>query len=470
MTTGTVGKDAGSVLLNLAVSQSGKSAAGADGFQKVWSSQMNKDSMGSAVRDNAADAKGKQAVAPSQVRRGDSLKAKDVRATQADGQTMQEMSPEELEQVAAVIQNAAGEMMQQIADVFGVSVEEIQAAMEELGMEETDILEVSGLNNLLLKLGNARDSYALITDGELYGNYRALMEGLNNTLQECAGELDMDARQLTRLLEEGLGREIPADENLTAEETEGIAPVQSFVEKPDDPDSRAEEGIVLTGEAVTISDAATEALQKGQDAQGNADGGAKEGGRGADKSSHRERTDVAFGQEFRTEQFQPDIQQTQAMPRGGGWDAQTRDIMNQIMDYMRLRLNGDSSNLEMQLHPASLGTLQIQIASKGGVVTANFITQNEAVKSALESQMVELRERFEEQGVKIEAIEVTVQTHEFERNLEQGRGRERQESERRSRARRIQLNDSLSMEDMEEEDALRADLLAAEGRTVDYTA
>ena len=140
------------------------------------------------------------------------------------------------------------------------------------------------------------------------------------------------------------------------------------------------------------------------------------------------------------------------------------------MDYMRIQLGADTTSLEMQLHPASLGTLQVQIASKGGVVTANFITQNEAVKAALESQMVQLKESFEEQGVKIEAIEVTVQTHEFERNLEQGRGRNQQEPERRGRARRINLGDPLSMETMAEEDELTAEMMAMEGSTVDYMA
>ena len=137
---------------------------------------------------------------------------------------------------------------------------------------------------------------------------------------------------------------------------------------------------------------------------------------------------------------------------------------------MKVQLTGEVTSLEMQLHPASLGTLQVQIASKAGVMTANFITQNETVKAALESQMVQLKEQFEEQGVKVEAIEVTVQTHEFERNLdEQGRGRNQQEPERKGRTRRIHLGEGTGADTLEGEDALAADMLAAGGSTVDYT-
>ena len=135
---------------------------------------------------------------------------------------------------------------------------------------------------------------------------------------------------------------------------------------------------------------------------------------------------------------------------------------------MKLQFGSDTTSLEMQLHPASLGTLHIQLESKGGMVTANFITQNEAVKAALESQIVQLQESFEAQGVRIEAIEVTVQTHEFERNLEQGRGREQQEPQKKNRSRRINLIDPLATEGLDEEETLAAEVRAAGGSTVEY--
>ena len=72
----------------------------------------------------------------------------------------------------------------------------------------------------------------------------------------------------------------------------------------------------------------------------------------------------------------------------------------------------------------------------------------------------------------MEAIEVMVQPHAFERNLEQGREQSQGGSEpsKKARVRRINLNDLSDMDDMEEEDALAADMLAAGGSTVDYTA
>ena len=146
--------------------------------------------------------------------------------------------------------------------------------------------------------------------------------------------------------------------------------------------------------------------------------------------------------------------------------------MRQIMDYMRIQVRPETSQLEMQLHPESLGTLHIQLSSRGGMVTANFITQNEAVKAALESQMIQLKESFEQQGVKVEAIEVTVQSHAFERNLDQGRGQNsgQEQTAKRARARRIAPMDPVDVEEPGEREELAADLLAASGSQVDYTA
>ena len=109
------------------------------------------------------------------------------------------------------------------------------------------------------------------------------------------------------------------------------------------------------------------------------------------------------------------------------------------------------------------------------MVTANFITQTETVKAALESQMVQLKESFAEQGVKVEAIEVTVQTHSFEQNLEQGRGNQSDQESgagvSRRRTRRINLNTAFAEDEPQtEEDRIAADIMSANGNTVDFTA
>ena len=457
--TSTPVKDVGSVLNSLATTGSSAKAQPGAGFQKVFSGQSGKETESNTADGSKASVK----KAP-----GDSLKAKDDHLARMEKQEpadavktgqgeTDEIPTEKLEEIMEVLGTAAAGMMQQIADVFGVSVEEIRSAMQELGMENLDVLDQSKLGELLLMVGGAEDSYALVTDGELYGQYQELMAQLENVLQDAGAELEMEPEQLTEVM-----RQMP---EITAPEL----PEAAYAETVDDVRIQTDESEepVVSGEMNQQTAEPIETKAPEENSQTGAESEQKRDD--TDKGEHHH----LLAQDIRTDQFQgrftPEIQQTQ---NSDVWRADTQDIMRQIMDYMRIQVKPGMSNLEMQLHPESLGTLQIHIASRGGVVTANFIAQNETVKAALESQMVQLRENFEQQGVKVEAVEVTVQSHAFERNLDQGRGQNNGQGEpaKKTRTRRINLNEPLETENLEEEDALAAEMMAASGSQVDYTA
>jgi flagellar hook-length control protein FliK len=156
-----------------------------------------------------------------------------------------------------------------------------------------------------------------------------------------------------------------------------------------------------------------------------------------------------------------------------------RSIMDQVTDQIKVNISEETTEMEIRLHPASLGTVNLQIASNGGVVTANILVQNEAVKSVIESQLVQLLETFEEQGQKVEAIEVAVAGYDLDRSLNQNneRGGEggqerRNEGIGRTTRRRLNLNE-LTQEDLEElteEEQLAAEMMEANGTSVDYKA
>lgn len=395
--------------------------------------------------ENTSQTKPENAGDTKDTGKAETNEAKDVSMENAG----EEMTPEEMEAAMAVLETAAAELIQKIAGLLEIPVEEVQSFMEGLGMDQLDVLDQAQLGKLFLQAAGMEDPYALVTDEKLYGDYQELMKQLDVTLQECGGQLGTDAAQFQNLLA-GL-----REQSMAQRET----PLVEVSQEEGSPESKAAD--LSEG---GLSDL-TEADGQKENVTRDKEHGQRESG-----SEQKEQGSNVFIQNLRTEAFRPEVQRTAEFT--GMAETDTENIMRQIMDYMKIQVKADTSNLEMQLHPASLGTVQVQIASKGGAVTANFIAQNETVKAALESQMVQLIERFDEQGVKVEAIEVTVQTHEFERNLDQGRGREQQsgDSGKKGRTRRINLNDTLPIDEMAEEDVLAADIMAASGNTVDYTA
>lgn len=156
----------------------------------------------------------------------------------------------------------------------------------------------------------------------------------------------------------------------------------------------------------------------------------------------------------------------------------TQNIIRQINDYMRLNVSGPETSLEMQLNPANLGRVGINISVREGAVTAQIAVENATVKQALESQMVTLRENMNNQGLKVEAVEVTIASHEFEQNLENGAPTGQQQSQpggegRHNReGRNINLQDLTAegLEEMPEDQQLAARIMKDNGNSMDLQA
>ena len=68
----------------------------------------------------------------------------------------------------------------------------------------------------------------------------------------------------------------------------------------------------------------------------------------------------------------------------------------------------ETTNMEIQRHPASLGKVSVQINATATQASARLIVETQAAKEALESGMIRLQEAFEEKGIKVESVEVTV--------------------------------------------------------------
>ena len=412
-------------------------AASEASFQDVWNHQTKSTFEGNDSSDSVQDTK-------SMNHQEEALKAKEKlprevkQSGKADTDTVDE------EKAAEVLGTAANELMQQVADTFGMSLEEVQQLMNDLGMSALDLLNADKFSAMILMAGGVADTFALLTNEELYADYKQLMGMQQELLEGLKGELNISDEQLAAMLENAQEMDAP-DIEITAAADENV-----------------------NVEAQNVNG------QAAQEIQNQAMDGKEQTEAGNEKNADN-------GQEQFGNLLLQNLKADAMQPGGGAiqsnmsvWDTETQEIMRQVMDYMKLQIRPDVTDLEMQLHPESLGTLQIHISSKAGVLTANFVAQDEAVKSALESQMIQLKESFAEQGVKVEAIEVTVQTHEFERNLdEQGRERNQNETEKKSRPRRINLNAMAGMEDVEEltqEEELVAEMMAANGSTVDFTA
>ena len=416
-------------------------------FQAVWNKTQ------SSAQTANASTNSRNRTDRSDVRRGDSLKNGDrqrdnlVHASDDKGTDSEKTDAKELERAQEVLGTIVQNLIGQITGNFSISEEELQGIMDDLGMTKMDLTDPASLNELLMNISGAQDSFALLTDENLYGNVKGIMNLQNELVGQAQEDLKLTPEEWQETVAEPvITVEVEMDD--TVNTTAG---------------SRTGEAAIPTQEPEILEN------QAAQNTQGEKAG---DFGEKQEHAANGEHGNLLL-QNLKEGNFLTQLQQTAQTEEAGPVD--TQDIMRQIMDYMKVSVKPDSSDLEMQLHPQSLGTLHIQMAAKNGVVTANFITENDTVKAALESQMVQLKENFAEQGIKVEAIEVTVQTHPFEQNLEQGRdgngSREAEAGVGRRRTRRINLNTAFAEDEPQtEEDRIAADMMSANGNTVDFTA
>jgi flagellar hook-length control protein FliK len=147
-------------------------------------------------------------------------------------------------------------------------------------------------------------------------------------------------------------------------------------------------------------------------------------------------------------------------------DVLPEQVMRQIVDKIQVSVTVDTATFEMQLNPEHLGRVDLSIQSRDGVVTAQLAAENHSVKEILESQIAVLKENLQNQGVKVDAVEVTIASHEFEQNLDQRGGNADQEPERN---RPFRLMDEDGMEEgLTIGDIIADQMMAASGNQINY--
>ncbi len=146
-----------------------------------------------------------------------------------------------------------------------------------------------------------------------------------------------------------------------------------------------------------------------------------------------------------------------------------RDIVNQIVNRIRVMIKPDQTSMELQLNPEHLGRVNLTLLSKDGVVTARFGVQNELSKEAIEGQLQTLKDTLNQQGVKVEAIEVAISNFAFAQNSQE-ESKDQRSNSKGSTGKKISLEDAMSMKELPEEGSDHADSDGVTGSQIDYTA
>ena len=357
------------------------------------------------------------------------------------------------------VDEAADKMLSDTAEELSVTEEELLSVLQSLSLTPADLLTKEGLQQVVLAVSGETDFANFLTDETMFTTLQNLCGELQTTLSDLADELGISQDEvqdfLTALADKAGDASALQAEALSAEElsTEKTEDAVTDVEKGSDTES-------ITGDK-TASEVNVPGKETGKQTEKETSG--------EEKSFTGDKAFDNFTQSFKIGQTQNTQAAAEVTPH---FDVETENIIRQITDYMRGNVTDGVSEMDMQLHPASLGSVHIHLEAKEGVLTAQFTAQNESVKAALESQMIQLKDSFEEQGLTVESIEVMVSSQKFDQSYEEAESHANDTGSRsgRQRTRRAGLHVSMEDEELSDEEILAKEVLKGQGSTVEFTA
>lgn len=377
-----------------------------------------------------------------------------------------------------------------LKDELGVSDEQVEDAMSILGLQWMDLLNPASLSQLVTQLTGTEDACSLLMSEEftnIMQNTDELVQSLSETLgiskdewvalQNQLAELTADFNETVDMADGGVQEIAPqTDATITSQDTTVMAATVQMTHTTEEtqnvqPEEETEDA------APVIQVNASEDAQTENNVSENASGEMGEPAAQSQKTKESSVNEHAQNMEFQVRAEQQTVAPEGVNKVASRTTIDVQDIMNQITEFAKVNLSPENSSIEMQLNPENLGKVYLHIAAtKEGNITAELAVSSETVKTALEAQIADLRTSLNQQGIKVDAVEVAIASHEFERNLEQNAsGEEQQGSQReesgRTAGRRLfrgELDELSGL--MNEEEALAAQIMKDHGNTMDVTA
>lgn len=325
------------------------------------------------------------------------------------------------------------DFIEKVQQTLQISIEEMQAWLSTMGMQATDLLDAGKLQNFFMQVKGI-DVSTLLTDSRQATELKNLLtmvadlEPLKNAFQTKENIAEFNQK-----LEEVMlaATDVKSSENKT--QSVNIVETPSTLQTENKPD------LIVHEEQET---------------------GEKQSEISKQQNLPKEAI-VAFDKVIHTEE--------QILVTADGLEKVTttvsaKDIYQQVVTKFVAENIDGTSKVTVQLNPEHLGKIAFQVVSRQGQVTGQFVAESEAVKTALEAQVSQLKLQLTNQGIRVEDVKVVI--GDTANYFTEDRPKEQQQETGKKRAKRI--HDGLSMNVVNEETS-EEEIIVSTG-TIDFTA
>lgn len=364
------------------------------------------------------------------------------------------------ENMMAAFQSLILQIEDVLKEKFGLSDEQLNTMMEDSGINSCDLLSGNVLSEFVAKLNGNEDMIQALTDPTFTETMKQIFLQVNQLTTDFMNQFQLTPEDLQNLIQE-------AEQQLT--DTQPIETVQ-----PVDTTTENDTGTVVTTEKSTdISQnvGTSEQLSQSNTTQTVVKEHQDTGSGTSDNSDSRQQSETTTTD---TENSTADLTNIllNKMSETILTDTdhtEVNSVVRQIVDGAKILMTEDTTSMQLQLNPEHLGKIILQISSKDGVITAQLAAQNEMAKEAIESQLSLLKENLNNQGIKVDAIEVTIESHPFEQNLNQNDSNDQSDQKKKKKF-NADSGESDVTSEISMQGIIEKQIMDQNGTTVNYTA
>lgn len=349
-----------------------------------------------------------------------------------------------------------------LKEELGMDDAELDTILAELNLNVFELLQPENLQAFLLTATEA-EPIELITNRALADMMQALSAGINERMdaygitEEAAKQLALQELSQAEPSQSETQAEIPVMQQEVVEDAAQEVPVQEESEasmRNQKPETEAQteeaDGFSVQEPKTGI----TVQVQSGHKMNGQ-------------QQASSEASQQGIAADI-VNQLSQAVQEVSESGSASFTDVQQAEIIQQVIERIRVTSGTDMNRMELQLYPEHLGRLQIQVMMKNGVLTAQIHAETEMAKEAIESQLQQLKETFQEKQLQVEAVEVSVATSDFKREQERQDTTKDEQQLRSGRSRGSLRGLDASFEEVEEGE--QQERLEAQGASVEFTA
>ena len=337
------------------------------------------------------------------------------------------------------------EILNVIAMILNINVNELKASIEEMGITANDLLDTNSVTELVMNMKNIDSKFDLLVNEDATNAIKDIGQAIEDIIakmeqSDISKETVIDVNAVDEVVVMEDVEETPQDENVTMK-SEGNA-----------------ENVTENTANMSVSE--TEARVDTSSQEFNSDG-EKDSSKDESKAIDDNAYDVIGDLKG---EILNEIEE--ALSERVDEDIQAR-IINQITENVTVAVKESVKSLEMQLYPEHLGKVSVLLSSEENGITAKITTETEMAKKAIEQQLTILKDNFDKQGLKVTDIEVTIASHGFEQNLDKESDRGGEQQKRSRGVRRDLLDEVNGISNEEEKENIVMQTL---GNTVSYLA